>query len=36
MKVIENLSVDTINTELEKSVEQGTNSVSDDFLVTRK
>ena len=36
MKVIEDLSADTINKELEKSVKQGTNSVSDDYSSYKK
>ena len=36
MKVIENLAADTINTELEKGVEEGTNSVSDDYSSYKK
>lgn len=36
MKVIENLAAETLNQEIEKSVEEGTNSVSDDYSSYRK
>ncbi len=36
MKVIENLAAETLNQEIEKSVEEGTNSVSDDYSSYKK
>ncbi len=36
MKVIENLAAETLNQEIEKSVEKGTNSVSDDYSSYKK